>query len=120
MLFWVYFIKYFYIFFKCLHDFPLTVRQALDDSRYWLFVLILITRYFSCFTYLKKTHFIYSRFNESSSRDPRIFLINVCTVTSFDLLKESVYRGIKSGVGINDFQHRLFFLKGFSLNVSKF
>lgn len=75
---------------------------------------------FQLFYLFKKTHFIYSRFNESSSRDPRIFLINVCTVTSFDLLKESVYRGIKSGVGINDFQHRLFFLKGFSLNVFKF
>lgn len=94
----------------------------LDDSRYGLFVLILITCYFTVVLpiYKKQKHFIYSRFNGNSSGDPRIFLINVCTVTSFDLLKESVYRGIKSGVGINDFQHRLYFLKGFSLNVSKF
>lgn len=42
-----YFGVYFYIFFKCLHDFPLTVLQALDDSRYGLFVLILITCYFT-------------------------------------------------------------------------
>lgn len=112
--FGVYFIIYFYIFFKCLHDFPLTVLQALDDSRYGLFVLILITCYFTVvLPILKNPHFIYSRFNENSN-------INVCTVTSFDFLKESVYRGIKSGVGINDFQHRLYFLKGFSLNVSKF